>query len=82
VTKDTLRKALKAGGVTTGRQSDGRVAHIVEFVDHWGVMRGATTENSSDAICAALDEAGIRYTLGNMVMVRRDAIPSESGSPG
>ena len=72
LTRRQLRDVLTAGGVRTGRAEDGEVATIIEFTDEWGVLPGVSGSDASHTdIVAALFRAGVRWRMGNMVLVAK-----------
>lgn len=53
--RGTLRRRLQAEGVpVNGDPTDGATATIVEFVDYWGVLPGATPACDDAAIDKAV----------------------------
>lgn len=70
MTRARLRRVLTEAGVRAGPKHDGERATIVDFVDSWGVMPGVPgSGTAAPDIKRALDAAGVRWRMGNMVLV-------------
>ena len=74
MTRNRLVKALKAGGVNLGPKGDALSANVVDFVSVWGVLPGVPGSGTDTPdIKAALDAAGIPWSLSNIVIVQKSS---------
>ena len=66
-----LRKVLTDAGLVPARsQYDGEGFWIIEFIDYWAVC--PDHRRDPRPIAAALEAAGVRYEVQNLVMVPKE----------
>lgn len=70
LTRQKVEAVLTGAGVPVGHYEDGTVASLVDYVDYWGIIPGIPgTPAVQSSVIAALDAAGVRWKMGNLVQV-------------